>query len=147
MSPTDRIEKQIVLRAPRSRVWRALTNHEEFASWFRVKLDGAFAVGQIVKAQSTYPGQEEAKWEMRIEVMEPEQLFAFTWPAGDAEAADRSLWNRVEFRLEELPEGTRLTLVESGFDRLPPERRAEAWRLNDGGWTEQTQNIRRHVEV
>lgn len=145
MTQTDRIEKQVVLRAPRSRVWRAITDAGEFATWFRLRLGGPFAVGKTVSAQSTYPGHEDARWEMRIEQMVPESLFVFSWPGGDP-SQDPSEWNRVEFRLEDVPEGTRLTLVESGFDRLPAEKRAEALRNNDGGWTQQMENIRLHVE-
>ena len=145
MSETDRIERTIVLRAPRSRVWRALTDAQEFGSWFRARIEGSFAVGQSVHAQSTYPGHEDARWEMRIEDMEPERLFAFRWPGGDA-TQDPAEWNRVEFRLEDASGGTRLTLVESGFDRLPSERRAQALRDNEGGWTAQMENIAKHVD-
>lgn len=145
MSTTDRIEKIVVLRAPRSRVWRALTDSQEFGTWFRARIEGAFEPGSRVQAASTYPGHEDAKWEMRIDEMVPEMLFAFLWPS-DAEAQDPGQWNRVEFRLEEVAEGTQLTLVESGFDRLPPARRADARRNNEGGWTSQMENISRHVQ-
>ncbi len=143
---TDRIEKNVVLRAPRSRVWRALVDAEQFGTWFRARIGGAFAVGAMVDAESTYPGHEGAKWQMRIDRIEPESLFVYSWPADDT-AQDPAEWNRVEFRLEDAPEGTRLTLVESGFDRLPPAKRAEAMRNNEGGWTQQVENIRRHVEA
>lgn len=146
MTETDRIEKTTVLRAPRSRVWRALTDAGEFGTWFRARIGGAFEERAVVQAESTYPGHEGTKWEMRIEEMVPESLFVFRWP-GDDMTQDPSLWNRVEFRLEEVPEGTRLSLVESGFDRLPAARRAEALRNNEGGWTLQMENIRRHVEL
>lgn len=145
MSTTDKIEKTIVLRAPRSRVWRALTIAEEFQTWFRAKIEGAFEVGATVKARSTYPGHENATWEMRIEEMVPESFFAFTWPQ-DAEMKDVATWNRVEFRLEDVPEGTRLTMVESGFDRLPEDRRVATLKDNEEGWTLQMENIARHVE-
>lgn len=142
---THTIEKTVVLRAPRSRVWQALTKAEEFATWFRARIEGAFEPGAMVKATSTYPGHEDATWEMRIEEMVPETLFAFIWPQ-DGEQKDPATWNRVEFRLEEVAEGTRLTMVESGFDRLPPERRDAVIRDNEGGWTLQMENIARHVE-
>lgn len=145
MSATDKIEKNIVLRAPRSRVWRALTDAREFGTWFRARIEGTFEVGAMVKATSTYPGHEDATWEMRIEEMVPESLFAFVWPQ-DPEVKDPATWNRVEFRLEDAPEGTRLTMVESGFDRLPEDRREAVWRDNEGGWTLQMENIARHVE-
>lgn len=142
---TDRIEKTVVLRAPRSRVWRALTQAEEFGTWFRARVDGAFEPGATVNVTSTYPGHEGTSWPMRIEEMVPEVLFVFRWPQ-DPQEEDPALWNRVEFRLEEVPEGTRLSMVESGFDRIPPEQRAERLRDNDEGWTLQMENIARHVE-
>ncbi len=75
-----RIEKRIELKAPLSRVWRALTDHREFGEWFRGKLDGPFVPGQISRGQITYPGYEHVKWEAVVQKMEPERLFSFTWP-------------------------------------------------------------------
>jgi uncharacterized protein YndB with AHSA1/START domain len=147
MTDTDRIEKTIVLRAPRSRVWRALTDAGEFGTWFRAEMEGPFEVGRTARGRITYPGYEHLTMEVRVERMEPERLFSYRWHPGgevpvDPAAAPTTL---VEFRLEEVAEGTRLTLVESGFDRLPPERRETAWRENEKGWTEQMENVRRHV--
>jgi uncharacterized protein YndB with AHSA1/START domain len=145
---SDRIEKQIVLRAPRSRVWRALTDAGEFGTWFRVKLEGPFAVGKSVVGNITYPGHEHLRLEATVERMDPERLFSFRWhphavePGVDYSAEPTTL---VEFRLEEVEEGTRLTVVESGFENIPASRRAEAFRMNEGGWTEQMNNIQRHV--
>jgi uncharacterized protein YndB with AHSA1/START domain len=145
---TDRIEKEILLRAPRSRVWRALTDAEEFSTWFRVKLEGRFAPGQRVKGKLTYPGFEHVTMEVTVERMDAEELFSFRWhpfavdPEVDYSAEPTTL---VEFRLEDAPSGTRLRVVESGFDRIPLARRAEAWRMNDQGWTSQLKNIERHV--
>ena len=148
MTSTDRIEKEILLRAPRSRVWRAITTPEEFGAWFRVKLDGAFAEGATVRGKITHPGYEHLTMEMVVERMEPERLFAYRWHPGATDAkVDYSSepMTLVEFRLEEADGGTLLKIVESGFDRIPAVRRAEAFRMNDGGWTEQTKNIERHV--
>ncbi|HZL17805.1 MAG TPA: SRPBCC family protein [Polyangia bacterium] len=148
MSDTDRIEKKIHLRAPRARVWRALANAEEFGTWFRMKFEGTFAEGKTVKGQPLYPGFEHKKFELAIERLDPERLFSYRWhpypmdPAVDYSTEPPTL---VEFRLEDAPGGTLLTVVESGFDRLPATRRAEAFRMNDGGWTEQMKNIERHV--
>jgi len=148
MSKTDRIEKSLVLRAPRARLWRALTDAEEFGSWFRVKLEGAFREGATVRGRITYPGYEHVTLEMLIERMDPERVFSFRWhpyavsPDVDYAAEPTTL---VEFRLEEMGRGTRLTIVESGFDRLPRGRRDEAFRMNDQGWSEQMGNIERHV--
>lgn len=146
---TDRIEKSIELNAPIERVWQALTDHEEFGEWFRVKLDGPFIVGEITTGQMTYPGFEDWKWLSTTQRMEAPRLLAFTWPHPEQADEDytKAPSTLVEFRLEPTPAGTRLTVVESGFDALPPERRAEAMRRNEGGWAQQTKNIQAHVEA
>jgi len=144
----DRIEKRLELKAPISRVWRAITNHVEFGEWFQVKLDGPFVPGQKSTGQITYPGYEHLKWEAVVQKMEPDRLFSFTWhPYGVDKARDYSQETPtlVEFRLEEIPGGTLLLLTESGFDKIPADRRLEAFRMNDGGWTEQMKNIESHV--
>jgi uncharacterized protein YndB with AHSA1/START domain len=145
---TDRIEKRVVLRAPQSRVWRALTDAAEFGAWFGVKLQSPFTQGATVRGQITYPGYEHLTMEVIVERIEPERYFAFRWhPAAVDPKADYSHepTTLVEFRLEEARDGTVLTIVESGFDRVPLARRAEAFRMNDQGWTAQAQNIERHV--
>ena len=144
----DRIEKRIELKAPISRVWRALTDYREFGEWFRVKLDGPFVAGEVSRGYITYPGYEHLKWEAAVTAMDPERLFAFTWhpysvdPAVDYSKEPPTL---VEFKLEKTASGTLLVLTESGFDRIPAHRRDEAYRMNDGGWTEQMKNIEGHV--
>jgi uncharacterized protein YndB with AHSA1/START domain len=143
-----RIEKRIELKAPISRVWRALTDYREFGEWFRVKLDGPFVPGQISRGQITYPGYEHLKWEAVVQKMEPEGLFSFTrHPYAVDPEADYSKENStlVEFRLEKIPTGTLLLLTESGFENIPSDRRLVAFRSNDGGWTEQMKNIESHV--
>ena len=145
---TDRIEKTVVLRAPRWRVWRAIANAEEFGAWFGVDIGGrAFAPGALVKGNVTVPGYEAWKLEITIERMEPEHLFSYRWhpyaaPGVDCSGEPTTL---VEFRLEEVEGGTELTIVESGFDGIPLARRALAFRMNDGGWSGQLGNIERHV--
>ena len=147
-SVTDRIEKRAVLRAPRSRVWRALTDATEFGTWFGVKLQSDFAEGATIRGQITHPNYEHVTMEVVVERMEPEQYFSYRWhpyavdPNIDYSDEPRTL---VEFRLEESGDGTVLTIIESGFDRIPLARRAEAWRMNEGGWTAQVQNLDRHV--
>jgi uncharacterized protein YndB with AHSA1/START domain len=144
----DRIEKRIELKAPVARVWRAITDHREFGEWFRVRLDGPFVAGQPSRGQITYPGYEHLKWEAMVQKMEPERLFSFTWhPAAVEPGTDysREPSTLVEFRLEPSPGGTVLTIVESGFEKIPASRRAEAFRMNEGGWAEQIRNIERHV--
>ena len=146
---SNSIEKRIELAAPVSRVWRALTDHREFGEWFRVKLEGPFVPGQVSQGQITHPGYEHVTWRATVQKMEPERLFSFTWhpyaidPKVDYSAEQPTL---VEFKLEPTPGGTLLLLSESGFDKIPQHRRAEAFRMNEGGWTAQVQNIARHVE-
>jgi len=144
----DRIEKQLQLNAPVSRVWRAFTDYREFGEWFGVKLEGPFVIGQVSRGRITYPGYEHLKWEAVVQEIEPERLFSFTWhpyavdPNFDYSKEPSTL---VEFRLEKSGSGTLLTLTESGFDKIPSHRRLEAFRGNEGGWTEQMKNIERHV--
>jgi uncharacterized protein YndB with AHSA1/START domain len=150
---SDRIEKQIELKAPVARVWRALTDHREFGEWFRVKLEAPFVVGQVARGRVLHPGYEHVKWEARIDAMEPERLFAFRWAI--PKSLDKADYNPdysgepttlVEFRLEKTATGTRLTLTESGFDKVPEDRRDKAFRGNEGGWAQQMENIRSYVE-
>ena len=147
---TDRIEKTLVLRAPKGRVWRAITTPEEFGTWFKVKLEGTtFIAGRTTIGKITHPGFENLTMEMHVERIDPEDFFSYRWhpyaidPKVDYSNEPTTL---VEFRLEEVPSGTMLTIVESGFDKIPAERRAEAFRMNDKGWAGQIENIRRHVE-
>lgn len=147
---TDRIEKEITLRAARSRVWRAITDAQEFGAWFRMKLEGPFKEGATVRGRVLYPGYEHLTLEMQVVRIEPERYFAYRWHPYAVDAnADYSTepTTLVEFRLEEQGESTQLTIVESGFDRIPLARRAEAFRKNDGGWTQQMANIERHVSA
>ena len=145
---TDRIEKVIELHAPVTRVWRALTTASEFGTWFRASLEGEFVEGATIRGHITYPGYEHLTIEMLIERIEPQTRFAFRWhpyavdPTVDYSSEPTTL---VEFVLAAAGQGTRLTVIESGFDRIPVGRRAEAFRMNDGGWAEQMQNIARHV--
>jgi len=146
---SDRIEKRIELKAPVSRVWRALTDHEQFGAWFQVTLEGPFEPGKEAVGRITHPGYEHVTWRAVVKEMVPEQLFSLTWhpfavdPTVDYSDEPQTL---IEFRLEPQGDGTLLTLTESGFEKIPAERRAEAFRMNDGGWTQQMENIRRYVE-
>jgi uncharacterized protein YndB with AHSA1/START domain len=146
---TDRIEKQMLLRAPRARVWQALTNAEEFGTWFGVKFEDPFALGALVrgviaptavdvevaKAQQPYAG---LPFHITIDRIEPERLFAFRWhPFAVERGVDYSHepTTLVTFVLEDVPGGVMLTVTESGFDRVPLARRAKAFTANEGGWT------------
>jgi uncharacterized protein YndB with AHSA1/START domain len=144
----NRIEKRIELKASISRVWRALTDYREFGEWFRVKLDGPFVPGQVSRGQVTYPGYEHLRWEAVVQKMEPERVFSFTWHPYAVDTKidySKETPTLVEFRLEKTASGTLLLLTESGFDKIPAERRLEAFRMNDGGWAEQMKNIEKHV--
>ncbi|WP_273794772.1 SRPBCC family protein [Brucella intermedia] len=148
-SNTDRIVKTVDIRAGIDRVWRALTDHEEFGSWFQVKLDGPFIVGTRSTGHITYPGFEHEPWESFIKETKAPSYFAFTWhPYAVDHSIDYSKEppTLVEFKLEPIEAGTRLTVIESGFDALPAERRPLALRMNEGGWEEQVGNIKRHAE-
>jgi uncharacterized protein YndB with AHSA1/START domain len=144
---SDRIEKTIELKAPVSRVWRALTDYREFGAWFRAELEGPF-VGQVTRGRVTYPGYEHLRWEATVQKIEPERLFCFTWhpyavePGRDYSKESPTL---VEFTLEPTKTGTRLRVVESGFDKLPANRRDEAFRMNEGGWAIQMHNVERFL--
>lgn len=144
----NRIEKQIEIKAPQSRVWRAVTDYREFSVWFRVALEAPFMAGQEARGRITYPGKENLVMTITVQRIEPERLFSFTWhpyaidPNADYSAEPPTL---VEFILESTVNGTRLTVVESGFDSLPAHRRDLAFRMNDGGWAIQVQNIAQHV--
>jgi len=146
---TDRIERQILIKAPRSRVWRALANAEEFGKWFGVTLKGKnFAPGERVQGPITISGYEHVVFDVVIERIEPEKLLSFRWhpyavdPAIDYSKEELTL---VTFELKDAGEGTMLSVVESGFDKVPPARRMEAFRMNSGGWEAQLHNIEQHV--
>lgn len=148
-SSTDRIERKILLKAPRSRVWQALSNAEEFGSWFGVALKGeSFAAGKRVRGHITHPGYEHIVFEVLVERMEPQRLLSWRWhPAAIEPSVDYSQepTTLVVFELQEVEGGTLLSVVESGFDSVPPARRLEAFRMNSGGWDEQMKNIEKHV--
>lgn len=145
---SDKIEKQVELKAPVSRVWRALTDHEEFGTWFRAKLEGPFVPGEVTRGRITYPGNEHVKLQLVVVAMEPERLFSFTWhpyavdPAIEYTDEPHTL---VEFQIEPHGGGTLLRVTESGFDKVPKERRFEAYRMNEEGWTIQVDNIAKYL--
>jgi uncharacterized protein YndB with AHSA1/START domain len=145
---TDRIEKQIVLNAPLARVWRAISDSQEFGAWFGVRIDGPFVPGQRITGRITTPGYEHLSMELFVEEISPERLLSYRWhpyaidPNVDYSSEPTTL---VEFLLAEVDGGTRLTVVESGFDQIPAERRDEAFRMNEGGWAAQVENIARYV--
>jgi uncharacterized protein YndB with AHSA1/START domain len=156
---TDRIEKQVLLRAPRERVWRAVSDSREFGAWFGAAFEGPFVQGgrlagkivpttvdpEIAKSQEPWAG---TRFEVAVERLEPPALLAFRWHPYPVEASidDPSVpTTLVTFRLEDAPGGTLLTITESGFDGLPPDRRAKSFADNDQGWTEQTKLIAKYL--
>jgi len=147
-SSTDRIERRFEMRAPRARVWRALTDAKEFGAWFGAKLEGAFAAGATTRGRITSPGYDHMTLEFQVEQIEPEHYFSYRWhpypfdPKVDYSAEPTTL---VEFHLEEIAGGTAVRIVESGFDRIPLARRAEAFRMHDEGWTGQAKNLMGYV--
>jgi uncharacterized protein YndB with AHSA1/START domain len=144
----DRIEKSIEIKAPVSRVWRAVTDYKEFGAWFRVDLEGPFEVGEEARGKITWPGYEHVTWRATVQSIDPEQYFAFTWhPYAIDPAIDytRETPTLVEFHLEKAGAGTLLKVTESGFSDLPDERRKEAFMRNEGGWTQQMKNIEDYV--
>lgn len=146
---TNTIQKSIVINAPQSRVWLALTDARQFGTWFRVHLEGDFAPGRTIHGHITYPGYEHLKFEADVEKIEPEHTFSFRWrpyaidPDKDYSHEPKTL---VEFTLKEQNDGILVTVVESGFDGIPAERRDEAFRMNSGGWEEQMRNIQTYVQ-
>jgi len=146
---SDRIEKEIEIQAPVSRVWKALTDYKEFSTWFRVDLEGPFVAGETARGRITHPGFEHVVMQVAVKKIEPERYFSFTWhpyavdPKQDYTQEEPTL---VEFTLAETASGTQVRVVESGFDKIPVHRRDEAFRMNEGGWAAQIKNIKNHVE-
>jgi uncharacterized protein YndB with AHSA1/START domain len=156
---TNRIEKKVLLKASRSRVWQALTNSQEFGSWFGMKLDSPFTAGtkikgaimpttvdaEVARMQKPYEG---TKVELLIDRIEPEHLFSFKWhpyavdPKMDYSKEPMTL---ITFTLEDRDGGVLLTVVESGFDQIPLTRRLEALKSNEGGWAKQMELIEKYL--
>jgi len=162
MNPnTDRIEKQVVLKASRERVWRALSEAEQFGTWFGVRFDGPFVEGErltgriaptqvdqeVAAMQARYEG---TPFEWQVDKIEPMQRIAFRWhPFGIDKTIDYSQepMTLIVFELHDAPEGILLTVTESGFDKLPAARRAKAFEANEGGWTHQMELIRKYLAL
>lgn len=151
MTVTDRIEKKTILKATRARVWRAIATPSEFGAWFGVDLSEvpSFEPGRHISVAVTIPEYRHLRFEVTVEQVVPEQLLSFRWhphpirPQKDYASEPTTL---VAFELSDVDGGTLLTVVESGFDQIPLERRAEAFRGNEGGWTQQMVNVARYLE-
>ena len=146
---TDRIERKVMINAPRSRVWRAVADAGELGDWFGVNFKGKkFSAGQHIQGKITYPGYEHLTMEVLIERIQPEQLLSWRWhPAAIDPNVDYSQepTTLVVFELQEVDGGTMLSVVESGLDKIPLARRADVFRMNSSGWDEQMENIKKHV--
>jgi len=150
MTNTDSIRKEMLLLAPRARVWRALSDAGEFATWFKMKLDGPFEVGRTVHGRFEIPKYEHLSFEMKVERIDPQDVFSYRWhpyamdPDVDYSKEPMTL---VQFELVDAPDGTLLTLTESGFDKIPASHREEAFRMNEGGWGSKVVDLKRYVEA
>jgi uncharacterized protein YndB with AHSA1/START domain len=146
---TDRIERKVLINAPRARVWRAVSDPGEFGDWFGVNFKGkSFVPGKHVQGKITYPGYEHLTMEVLIERVVPEQSLSWRWhPAAIDPKVDYSQepTTLVEFELKDADGGTLLTVVESGLDQIPLSRRADVFRMNSSGWDEQMENVKKHV--
>lgn len=142
---TDRIEKQVVIRAPRSRVWQALTDTAQLGQWFGIALEaGQVAGGSRIRGRITHPGYEHLMFDATVERCEPERLLAWRWHP-DPEHPEAEPTTQVTFELVDVEGGTLLTVVESGLSALPPDRRERVYRGNEAGWAQQMENVERHV--
>lgn len=144
----NEIRKEIVLKAPLSRVWQALTDYKQFGEWFRVNLQSPFEPGKPVRGNITYPGYEHVMFEATVIKMEPESLFSYTWHPYAVDANidySNETPTLVEFHLSLKDGVTKVEVVESGFENIPEGRRPEAFRMNSGGWEEQMKNIENYV--
>jgi uncharacterized protein YndB with AHSA1/START domain len=152
MNPaSDRIERKILLKVPRSKVWRVVANAEAFGQWFGVSLEGKrFVAGEWTQGQITYPGYEHLLWNVLVERVEPERVFSFRWhpyavePEVDYSQEPTTL---VKFELTDMDDGTLLTVTESGFDHIPQSRRLKAFRMDSRGWDEQMNNIEEFLKT
>jgi uncharacterized protein YndB with AHSA1/START domain len=153
----DRIEKQVVLRAPLDRVWRAISDSQEFGQWFGVRIDGPFVAGTSVNATINGTTVDEEVAEMQrphvgaraswqIVAVEPPRRFAYRWHPANVDYGNEPT-TLVEFTLSETADGVLLRIVESGFEALPESRRADAFEANSGGWAKQTELVRKYLSL
>lgn len=148
MTNTNTITKQMELKAPIEKVWRALTDHQQFGKWFGAQVDGPFVAGQMSTGMVSCCNPP-IKWAATIERIDPQHTFAYRWhpfaidPETDYSKEPTTL---VEFKLEAIASGTKLTVTESGFDALPKHRMPKAFHMNTEGWGKQLENVRKYVE-
>jgi uncharacterized protein YndB with AHSA1/START domain len=143
-SELTKIERKALIRAPRSRVWRALTTSQEFSKWFSADLEGSFVPGERLDMISTHPSGKGARFYLIVERMEPEHTFSWRWHPGSAKS-DEDGTTLVEFHLEEVAEGTLVTVTETGFDGISLARRAKAFEENSHGWEIQLESLKQYA--
>jgi len=147
----DSIEHTLVIAAPIGRVWYALTDHQQFGLWFKAVVERPFTADLTVDCRSTYPGHEHLTWDMQIITMQPNSRFEFKWDAYYGEDTDRDASQdpqlTVTFDLRAAGEKTIIDFAESGFSKLPPEYGSIAYKINMGGWVQQMENIKSHIEA
>jgi len=149
MESTDRIEKSATIRAPRDRVWRALTDQNEFGEWFSARLSGPFETGKRVTAVALRKGHPDLPFSLVVDQVMAPRFLSWLWnpaPIDPSYDYSKEPMTLVEFTLDDVPGGTKLTVRESGFDQIPETRRKEAFQLNSDGWKYQMENIDRHVQ-
>lgn len=146
----NQIQRSIDLKAPIDRVWIALTDYKEFGTWFRVSLNGPFQTGNVTTGEVTFPGHEGLPFWVRVEVMTKPHHFSFIWPMDETVVPEDPQLDKkvtlVEFILEPIDNGTRLVIRESGFEKLPEDKRLQAFRENQGGWDAQAKNIKEYID-
>jgi uncharacterized protein YndB with AHSA1/START domain len=161
VSSTDRIVKRIFLRAPQERVWRAVSEARQFGAWFGMQFDGEFAAGEpisgvlvptrvdpeVAKTQAKYSGMKFGFIVDRIEPMRRVRFRGHPFAIDSSYDYSKEPTTLVEFTLEPKDGGTQLTIVESGFDAIPIERRADAFEANGEGWEAQAQMIDRYLAL
>ena len=157
----DRIQKKITLRAPQSRVWQAVSDAKKFGSWFGVDFEGPFVAGrslhgrmrptevdaEVAELQEAHRGKA---FDWSVEKIEPESRIVFRWhPFAIEPDVDYSKepTTQIVFELRTIPEGTELTITESGFSKIPLERRAKAFAANEGGWQYQTKLLEKYLQI
>ena len=147
-SEMSRIERRVLIRAPRGRVWRAITKIEEFSKWFGVDAEGEFTPGARLRMTSTMAECKGEVFYINVEEMTPERVFSWRWHPGMAQPNvdySREPTTLVEFRLEEVADGTLVTVVETGFDKISLTRRAKVFEENEGGWKYQMAALEQYV--
>jgi uncharacterized protein YndB with AHSA1/START domain len=147
-SALSKVERTSLVRAPRSRVWQALTNLKEFSKWFGVEAEGEFAPGARMRMTSTHESHKGVEFFVDVIRMEAPENFSWRWHPGSKQPGEDNSsepMTLVEFRLTEVEGGTLVTVVESGFDKLSLARRARVFEENDKGWEFQLASLTRYA--